>query len=68
MGETGCGKTRLIQFMCDMIALGVGGRIECVKNMLVMKVRVQLTHLVLYGGCNLPHPHRFMVVQQRRMW
>ena len=38
MGETGCGKTRLIRFMCDMIALGAGGGIDSVKNMLIMKV------------------------------
>ena len=38
MGETGCGKTRLIRFMCDMIALSAGGGIDCVRNMLIMKV------------------------------
>ena len=38
MGETGCGKTRLIRFMCDMIALSAGGGRDCVRNMLIMKV------------------------------
>ena len=38
MGETGCGKTRLIRFMCDMIALNAGGGKERVTNMLIMKV------------------------------
>ena len=38
MGETGCGKTRLIRFMCDMIALSAGGGIDSVRNMLIMKV------------------------------
>ena len=44
MGETGCGKTRLIRFMCDMIALSAGGGIDCVRNMLIMKVHTQLSH------------------------
>ena len=38
MGETGCGKTRLIRFMCDMIALSAGEGKERVTNMLIMKV------------------------------
>ena len=38
MGETGCGKTRLIRFMCDMIALSAGGGKERATNMLIMKV------------------------------
>ena len=47
MGETGCGKTRLIRFMCDMIALSAGEGIDCVRNMLIMKVKH--THLC-HGG------------------
>ena len=35
MGETGCGKTRLIRFMCDMIARGAGGGIDSIRNMLI---------------------------------
>ena len=46
MGETGCGKTRLIRFMCDMIALGIGGRKKCVRNMLIMKVHVHTLHFL----------------------
>ena len=33
MGETGCGKTRLIRYMCDLAREGREGR-----NMLIMKV------------------------------
>ena len=36
MGETGCGKTRLIRFMCDLIAQGTGK-----GNMFILKVRSQ---------------------------
>ena len=35
MGETGCGKTRLIRYMCDLQAFGSGQ-----KNMLMMKVSI----------------------------
>ena len=35
MGETGCGKTRLIRFMCELQA-GPDGP----KNLLLMKVRL----------------------------
>ena len=34
MGETGCGKTRLIRYMCDLARQG-----EEKRNMLIMKVR-----------------------------
>ena len=34
MGETGCGKTRLIRYMCDLAKQG-----QNVRNMLIMKVR-----------------------------
>ena len=33
MGETGCGKTRLIRFMCNLASQGSGHR-----NMLTLKV------------------------------
>ena len=33
MGESGSGKTRLIRFMCDLIAQGSGA-----QNMLILKV------------------------------
>ena len=35
MGETGCGKTRLIHYMCDLAKQGIQDR----KNMLIMKVQ-----------------------------
>jgi MoxR-like ATPase len=38
MGETGCGKTRLIRYMCDMAAQGCIQGGKHVKNMLIMKV------------------------------
>ena len=34
MGETGCGKTRLIRYMCDLARQDLK-----VRNMLIMKVR-----------------------------
>ena len=34
MGETGCGKTRLIRYMCDLAKQGLDRR-----NMLIMKAR-----------------------------
>ncbi|KAI6652351.1 E3 ubiquitin-protein ligase [Oopsacas minuta] len=40
MGETGCGKTRLIQFMCSLQALQYG-----TKNMLILKVHGGTTEL-----------------------
>jgi len=38
MGETGCGKTRLIKFMCDLWK-PPGAE---VRNMILMKVRYEL--------------------------
>ena len=40
MGETGCGKTRLIRYMCDLQAFGSGR-----QNMLMMKVSKMTTPL-----------------------
>lgn len=37
MGETGCGKTRLIRYMCDLARQDKTG-----NNMLILKVRIQL--------------------------
>ena len=34
MGETGCGKTRLIRYMCDLARQGNEG----IRNMLILKV------------------------------
>uniref|UniRef100_A0A1X7TWB5 RZ-type domain-containing protein n=1 Tax=Amphimedon queenslandica TaxID=400682 RepID=A0A1X7TWB5_AMPQE len=38
MGETGCGKTRLIRFMCDLAAQGCKQGGQHVNNMLIMKI------------------------------
>ncbi len=39
MGETGCGKTRLIRFMCSLAAQKAGDiDNDTIKNMLIMKV------------------------------
>ena len=38
MGETGCGKTRLIRFMCNLAAQGYKYSDQNIKNMLIMKV------------------------------
>ena len=46
MGETGCGKTRLIRFMCDLAAQGCRQGGEHVKNMLIMKVSSLLLMLL----------------------
>ena len=35
MGETGCGKTRLIQYMCDLARCG-----KDLRNLLILKVIV----------------------------
>ncbi|XP_064635715.1 E3 ubiquitin-protein ligase RNF213-like isoform X3 [Lineus longissimus] len=41
MGETGCGKTRLIKFMCDLqVPLN-----EDIKNLVLMKIHGGTTHL-----------------------
>ena len=37
MGETGCGKTRLIRYMCDIAKLANDGR-----NMLILKVKTYI--------------------------
>ena len=34
MGETGCGKTRLIRYMCDLARQGMDN-----NNMLILKVK-----------------------------
>ncbi|XP_019857687.1 PREDICTED: E3 ubiquitin-protein ligase rnf213-beta-like [Amphimedon queenslandica] len=38
VGETGCGKTRLIRYMCDLAARGCKDGRSHVQNMLIMKV------------------------------
>ena len=56
MGETGCGKTRLIRFMCELQA-GPNGP----KNLLLMKVCLPLCsfhdvsdNAILFVSC-IPH-------------
>ena len=44
MGETGCGKTRLIKFMCDLAAQGTG-----MRNMLIMKARYVHPYMYMYS-------------------
>ena len=39
MGETGCGKTRLIRYMCDLARGGLE-----LNNMLTLKVIIILKH------------------------
>ena len=51
MGETGCGKTRLIRFMCDLAAQGTGK-----GNMLIMKVRI--------CTCIMPGPEKCLLQEQ----
>ena len=41
MGETGCGKTRLVQYMCDLAREGREAR-----NMLILKVSFKFTLLL----------------------
>ena len=54
MGETGCGKTRLIRFMCDLQAFGSG-----YKTMLMMKVNNAVSTKIFYNS-NVT-VYRFMV-------
>ena len=46
MGETGCGKTRLIRYMCDLQSFGSGGY----KTMLMMKVFLYYMCLATYNN------------------
>ncbi len=62
MGETGCGKTRLIRFMCDLAAQGCKQGGKDVTNMLIMKVRF----VGILGQLIIPlNNTRFMVAQQK---
>ena len=46
MGETGCGKTRLIRFMCDLAAQGSKSK-DKTTNMLIMKVHFNNSFIIL---------------------
>ena len=39
MGETGCGKTRLIKYMCDLASINCQGQNQA-QNMIIMKVKL----------------------------
>ena len=52
MGETGCGKTRLIQFMCSLQALQTGA-----TNMLILKVHGGTTETDVM--CKVQDRHEF---------
>ena len=57
MGETGCGKTRLIRYMCDLAAQGGNKRTRSqdgkdIKNMLIMKVRKLTCNIITKGFIN----------------
>ncbi len=55
MGETGCGKTRLIRYMCDLARKGIEG-----TNMLILKVFYLImvvsmcSFIAGYLGCGRP--------------
>ena len=53
MGETGCGKTRLIRYMCDLAARGCKDGGNHVKNMLIMKVQIFAVNLCYILNCML---------------
>ena len=75
MGETGCGKTRLIRYMCDLAARGCKDGGDHVKNMLIMKVQKYYNEIAgkyyvqsyFLQHRNLISSGRFMVVQLRVM-
>ena len=43
MGETGCGKTRLIRYMCDLVRQG-----QDTTNMLILKVWVCVYNIMSF--------------------
>ena len=75
MGETGCGKTRLIRYMCDLAARGCKDGGDHVKNMLIMKVQKHYNEIAgkyyvqsyFLQHRNLLSSGRFMVVQLKVM-
>lgn len=70
MGETGCGKTRLIQFMCQLQCSDV----KNVQNMFVMKVHVywntnslKKKHKIFKKFARLFHPFKVFFLLCRSM-
>ena len=59
MGETGCGKTRLVRFLCELQK----PRDVNVQNLVLMKVRrifsVKEKHPLMNNETNLFHPYFF---------
>ena len=47
IGETGCGKTRLIRYMCDLAKQ----KSEC-KNLLIMKVIIACINICMHKRCS----------------
>ena len=62
MGETGCGKTRLIRYMCNIVAQCCKNGDSDVQNMLIMKV-----HVTSYSIDKHTIYYRFMEVLQNVM-
>lgn len=54
MGETGCGKTRLIKYMCDLAAQGAT---KHVQNMLIMKVTVNTIMVTSRNNMAMQYTH-----------
>lgn len=54
MGDTGCGKTHLIQYMCDLMLLGNGLDRENTKNLFILKVtnKQYFTHTYTTISCS----------------
>ena len=59
MGETGCGKTRLIRYMCNLTCHD-----HYTTNMLILKVSFIFFHFLLKLSI-IFNPFRFMVVKQK---
>ena len=57
MGETGCGKTRLIRYMCDLAAQGGNKErsqdSKCIKNLLIMKVEQLIVCIIISFVCEI---------------
>ena len=69
MGETGCGKTRLIRYMCDLASISAGSR-----NMLTLKVincitgetvKTMLFLFQVHGGTTEQHIEEIVTEAQK---
>ena len=43
MGETGCGKTRLIKYMCDLLSLNSDN-----ETLVILKVKLKSVDIIGY--------------------